>query len=78
MTRNLEKVRAIARDSLSSGASTISVEECHMALTKADFLYIKEKMSKIKQKIQGLYLNWQAEYKEAMTTEQCGRHSKIL
>ena len=33
MTRNLEKVRAIARESLSR-ASTISVEERQMALTK--------------------------------------------
>ena len=71
MTRNVDKVRAIARDCLNSGASTMSVEERHMALTEADFLYIKEKMNKTKQKIKGLYLNWQAEYEEAMTTEQC-------
>ena len=42
MTSNLEKVKAIARDSLSR-ASTISVEEHQMALTKTDFLNIKEK-----------------------------------
>ena len=71
MTRNVEKVRATARDFLNGGASTILVEERHMAWTEADFLYIKEKMNKIKQKIKGLYLNWQAEYEEAMTTEQC-------
>ena len=69
MTSNLKKVRAIARESLSK-ASTISVEECQMALTKADFRNIKEKMNKIDQRIQGLYQNWQAEYKEAMTSEQ--------
>ena len=70
MTRNLEKVRAEARESLSR-ASNILVEECHLAWTEAEFLYLKEKMNKAKQKLRGLYLNWQAEYEEAMTTEQC-------
>ena len=42
-----------------------------MALTKTDFLNIKEKMNKIDQRIEGLYQNWQAEYKEAITMEQC-------
>ena len=46
MTSNLEKVIAIARDSLSR-ASTISVEECQMALTETNFQHIKEKMTKI-------------------------------
>ena len=70
MTRNLEKVRAEARESLSR-ASTISVEEHQTALTKAEFRYIKEKMNKIDQKLVGLYKNWQAEYQEAVTSEQC-------
>ena len=70
MTSNLKKVRAIARESLSR-ASTISVEERQMALSGTDFLTIKEKMNKIDQRIQGLYQNWQAEYKEAITSEQC-------
>ena len=70
MTSNLEKVIAIARDSLSR-ASTISVEECQMTLTETDFLNIKEKMTKIDRRIEGLYQNWQAEYKEAITSEQC-------
>ena len=39
MTRNLEKVRAIARESLSR-ASTVSVEEHQIALTKTEFRYI--------------------------------------
>ena len=70
MTSNVEKIKAIARESLSR-ASTISVEENRMALTRADFKNIKEKMNKIDQKLDGLYQNWQAEYKEAMTSEQC-------
>ena len=70
MTRNLEKVKAIARESLSR-ASTISVEERQMALTETDFQHIKEKMSKIDRRIEGLYQNWQAEHKEAITSEQC-------
>ena len=70
MTRNVEKVKAIARESLSR-ASTISVEENRMALTRADFKNIQEKMNKIDQKLDKLYQNWQAEYKEAITSEQC-------
>ena len=70
MTRNLEKVRAEARESLSR-ASTVSVEEYQTALTKTDFRCIKEKMNKIDQKLEGLYKNWQAEYKVAVTLEQC-------
>ena len=42
-----------------------------MALTETDFINIKEKMNKIDQRLDGLYQNWQAEYKEAITTEQC-------
>ena len=70
MTRNLEKVKVIARESLSR-ASSISFGEHQIALTRTDFRYIKEKMNKIDQKLDGLYKNWQAEYKEAMTPEQC-------
>ena len=42
-----------------------------MALTETDFINIKEKMNKIDQRVDGLYQNWQAEYKEAITTKQC-------
>ena len=70
MSSNLERVIEVARKSLSR-ASTISVEEHQMALTETDFLNIKEKMIKIDQRIDGLYQNWQAEYKEAITSEQC-------
>ena len=70
MSRNIENVREITRNTFSR-ASTISVEEHRMALTAADFRNIKEKMNKIDQRIDGLYQNWQAEYKEAMTSEQC-------
>ena len=62
-----KEIKAIARESLSR-ASTISVEEHRMALTRADFKNIQGKMNKIDQKIEGLYRNWQAEYKEAMTS----------
>ena len=70
MSWNLERVREVAWDTLSR-ASTISAEECWMALTETDFINIKEKMNKIDQRIDGLYQNWQAEYKEVITTEQC-------
>ena len=70
MSQNLERVREVAQCTLSR-ASTISAEECQMALTETGFINIKEKMNKIDQRIDGLYQNWQAEYKEAITTEQC-------
>ena len=70
MSQNLEKVREVARSTFSR-ASTISAEEHQMAMSETDFINIKEKMNKIDQRIDGLYQNWQAEYKEAITTEQC-------
>ena len=70
MSKNLDSVREVARNTFSR-ASTILVEEHRMALTETDFLNIKEKMNKIDQRIDGLYKNWQAEYKEAITSEQC-------
>ena len=42
-----------------------------LTLTKDDFLVIKQKMDKIDQRLDGLYKNWQAEYKEAVTSEEC-------
>ena len=48
-----------------------------MTLSETDFINIKEKMNKIDQRIDGLYQNWQAEYKEAITTEQCEEIQKF-
>ena len=76
MTSTLEKVRAIARESISR-ASTISVEERQMALSETDFLHIKDKMNKIDQKIKGLHQNWQAEHRKAITYEQCDAIQKF-
>ena len=60
MAQNLEKVREVARCTLSR-ASTIPAEEHRMALSETDFINIKEGMNKIDQRIDGLYQNWQAE-----------------
>ena len=70
MSQNLKKVREIVGGTLSR-AFTISVEEHQMALMETDFIAIKEKMNKIDQRLDGLYQNWQAEYKETITPEQC-------
>ena len=70
MSQNLEREREVVQGTL-SGASTILMEEHQMALTETDFINIKEKMNKIDQRLDGLYQNWQAEYKEAITAEQC-------
>ena len=70
MLHNLERTRAAMRNSISR-ASTISAEEHRLTLTKDDFLVIKQKLDKIDQRLDGLYQNWQAEYKEAVTLEEC-------
>ena len=76
MSQNLERVREVARGTFSR-ASTISAEEHQMALSETDFLNIKEKMNKIDRRIDGLYQNWQAEYKEAITSKQCEEIQKF-
>ena len=76
MSQNLERVREVARSTFSR-ASTISAEEHRMALSETDLINIKEKMNKIDQRIDGLYQNWQAEYKEAITSEQCEEIQKF-
>ena len=76
MSQNLERVREVARSTFSR-ASTISAEEHQMALSETDFINIKEKMNKIDQRIDGLYQNWQVEYKEAITSEQCEEIQKF-
>ena len=48
MLQNLERTRAAVRSSISK-ASTISDEECRLALTEDDFLTIQWKMDKINQ-----------------------------
>ena len=69
MLHNLERTRAAIRNSISR-ASTISAEEHQLTLTEDDFLVIKQKMDKIDQRLDGLYQNWQAESKEAVTSEE--------
>ena len=70
MLHNLERTRAMVRNSISR-TSTISAEEHQLTLTETDFLVTKRKMDKIDQRLDGLYQNWQAEYKEAVTSEEC-------
>ena len=42
-----------------------------MELTEDDFIAIQWKMDKIDQKLSNLYRNWQAEYKNTVTPEDC-------
>ena len=46
-------------------------EEHQLELTEDDFIVIQWKMDKIDQKLNDLYRNWQAEYKNAVTMEDC-------
>ena len=70
MLQDFERTRAAVRSSINK-ASTISDEECQLALTEDDFLNIQWKMDKIDQNLNDLYRNWQVEYKNAMTPEDC-------
>ena len=70
MLQNLERTRAAVRSSISK-ASTISDEGHQLALTEDDFLVIQWKMDRINQKLTDLYRNWQAEYRNAVTSEDC-------
>ena len=77
MVQNLEKTRAIVRNSVSR-ASTISAEECQLTLTEEDFMAIQRKMNKIDQRLDELYKNWHAEYRDAVSTEDCEEIKKVL
>ena len=68
--QKLRKARAIVRNSVSR-ASTISAEECHLTLTEDDFMAIQRKMDKIDQRLDELYKNWHAEYRDAVSAEDC-------
>ena len=70
MLHNLDRTRAAVRNSISN-ASTLLDEECQLTLTKDDFLVIQQKMEKIDQRLNELYKNWQAEYKDVVTSEEC-------
>ena len=70
MLQNHERTRAAVRSSISK-ASTISDEKCQLALTEDDFLTIQWKIDMTDQKLADLYGNWQAEYKNSVTLEDC-------
>ena len=76
MLHNLERTRAVVRYTISR-ASTILAEEYQMTLTETDFQVIRSKMDKIDQRLNRLYQNWQAEYKEAVTSEECEEIKKF-
>ena len=60
-----------------SRTSTISAEECQLALTEEDFLAIQKKMDKIDQRLDDLYKNWHAEYRDAATLDECDKIKKF-
>ena len=60
-----------------SKASTISDEDHKMELMEDDFIIIQWKMDKIDQKVSNLYRNWQAEYRNTVTPEDCDEVKKF-
>ena len=70
MLQEFKQTRAVVRSSISK-AYTISDEEHQFELTEDGFIVIQWKMDKIDQKLTDLYRNWQAEYKNAVTPEDC-------
>ena len=76
MAQNVEGTRVVVRNAISR-ASTISAEECQLTLTEDDFLIIQKKMDKIDQRLDDLYKNWHAEYRDAATAEECDEKKKF-
>ena len=76
MVHNVEKARAMVRNSVSK-ASTISAEEHLLTFTEDDFLVIKKKMDKIDQRLDDLYKNWHAEFWDATSLEACEEIKKF-
>ena len=77
IAQNIERTRAMVRNSISR-ASTISAEEHQLALTEDDFLVIQKKMDKTDQRLDDVYKNWHAEYRDAATAEECDEMKKII
>ena len=76
MAQTLEKTRAMVRNTVSR-ASTISAEEHQLTLTEDDFLALQRKMDKTDQRLDELYKNWQVEYGDATTSEDCDEIRKF-
>ena len=76
MVQHVEKTRAMVRN-IVSRASTVSAEECQLAPTEEDLLAIQKKMDKIDQRLDDLYKNWHAEYRDAATLEECDEIKKF-
>ena len=76
MVQNVEKTRAMVRNSVSR-ASTISTEERLLTLSEEDFLVIQKKMDKINQRLDDLYENWHVEYRDAVSPEECDEIKKV-
>ena len=76
MAQSLEKARAMVRNSVSR-AFTISAEECQLTLMEDDFMVIQRKMDKINQRLDELYKNWHAEYRDAISAEDCEEMRKF-
>ena len=72
MLQEFKQTQAVVRSSISK-ASTITDEECRLELTEDDLVVIQWKMDKIDQKLIDVYRNWQAEYKNAVTLEDCNK-----
>ena len=76
MVQNVEKTRAMVRNTVRR-ASTISAEECQLALTEEDFLAIQKKMDKTDQRLDDLFKNWHTEYRDIATLEECDEIKKF-
>ena len=70
MLQEFKQTSTVVRSSISK-APTISDEEHKLELTEDDFVAIQWKMDKTDQKLNDLYRNGQAKYKNAVTLEDC-------
>ena len=76
MLQDFEWTRAVVRGTISR-ASTISDEDHRMKLTEDDFIIVQWKIDRTDQKLSHLYRNWQDEYRNAVTQEDCDEVKKF-
>ena len=76
MAQNVERTRVVVRNAISR-TSTISAEEHQLTLTEDDFLIIQKKMDEINQRLDDLYKNWHAEYRDTGTAGECDEIKKF-
>ena len=76
MLQDFEWTQGVMRGTISR-ASTISDKDFRMKITEGDFIIVQQKIDRIVQKLSDLYGNWQDEYRNMVTQEDCDEVKKF-